>query len=98
MSNDANDRLAAVTQTGYVDVDGVRLAWSRSGRTKPSLLLAHGITDSAESWDRVAHALAQSYDVVRFDARGHGASDRASNYLAETHTHYGRFWVRPTSR
>jgi N-formylmaleamate deformylase len=77
------------TQTGYVDVDGVRLAWRRSGqrnRSAPTLLLAHGITDSAACWDRVVSGLDQSYDVVRYDARGHGASDRATRYLAEQHT------------
>lgn len=42
MSNDGDDQLAAVTQTGFVEVDRVRLAWARSGRSsraRPSQLL-----------------------------------------------------------
>lgn len=76
------------TETGLVDLAGVRLAWTRSGprdRAGPSLLLAHGLTDSAACWDRVATGLARSYDVIRYDARGHGASDRAASYLFELH-------------
>lgn len=76
------------TETGFVDLAGVRLAWTRSGpreRAGPSLLLAHGLTDSAACWDRVAMGLARSYDVIRYDARGHGASDRAASYPFELH-------------
>ena len=68
---------------------GARLAWIRSGRSgrdTPSLLLAHGITDSAACWERVVTPLAAHYDVIRYDARGHGASDRTAHYLAEHHT------------
>lgn len=81
-------RLSESTQTGFVDLDGARLAWTRSGRSGeagPSVLLAHGITDSAACWDRVAEGLALSYDVVCYDARGHGASDRATSYPVELH-------------
>jgi N-formylmaleamate deformylase len=49
--------------------------------------MAHGLTDSAASWDRVAAVLAPSYDVVRYGARGHGASDRAPAYSAELNTY-----------
>lgn len=49
-------------------------------------MLAHGLTDSAACWDRVADVLATYYDVVRYDARGHGASDRASGYSVELQT------------
>ena len=78
-----------VTQTGFVDLDGARLAWTRSGQSvgaRYSVLLAHGITDSAACWDRVAMDFAPFYDVIRYDARGHGASDRASSYPFELHT------------
>lgn len=77
------------SESGVTSVDGMRLAWSRSGptnTTKPSLLLAHGLTDSAATWNRVVEPLNQSYDVIRFDARGHGSSDRSTDYLAEAHT------------
>ena len=81
--------MASTEEVGFVGVDGVRLAWTRTGRPSrdaPSLLLAHGLTDSAECWDPVASVLALSYDVVRYDARGHGASDRATDYSVERNT------------
>ena len=65
------------------------MAWTRngpSGGSAPAVVLAHGLTDSAACWDRVAATLAPSYDVVRYDARGHGASDRASGYSVELNT------------
>ena len=84
-----DERNEPTARTGFVDADGVQLAWSRSGQgepSKPTLLLAHGITDSAACWDRVSSALDPSWDVVRYDARGHGLSSRADRYLVEQHT------------
>jgi pimeloyl-ACP methyl ester carboxylesterase len=52
----------------------------------PTLLLAHGLTDSAACWDPLVAALAPAYEVVCFDARGHGASDRAPDYSVEANT------------
>lgn len=81
--------MASTKQGGFVDLDGVQLAWSRTGRPRnntTTLLLAHGLTDSAECWNRVAAALAPSYDVVCYDARGHGASGRAADYSVERNT------------
>jgi pimeloyl-ACP methyl ester carboxylesterase len=38
-------------------------------------VLAHGITDNGLCWSRLAEVLAQNYEVVMFDARGHGLSE-----------------------
>ena len=64
--------------------DGFSLRWFRSGgaasggaEALPPLLLVHGFTDNALYYTRTAEALAQRWDVVAYDARGHGASDRA---------------------
>lgn len=43
---------------------------------KPALLLAHGITDSGLCWHQLAHDLESDYDLVMFDAYGHGQSSR----------------------
>ena len=40
----------------------------------PLLILIHGISDHAHSWDWTARALAQRFHVVAFDLRGHGDS------------------------
>ncbi|MBC3762403.1 alpha/beta fold hydrolase [Quadrisphaera oryzae] len=78
-----------VVQSGTVDVGGVRLTWHRSGPRRPprpTVVLAHGLCDDAACWGRTARDLAQEHDVVSFDARGHGASDRAADYSLQAHT------------
>jgi pimeloyl-ACP methyl ester carboxylesterase len=62
-------------QTGYVETNGLRLHYSRTGGDKPSVVLAHGVTDAGPCWTPVAEALAPEYDAIMVDARGHGHSD-----------------------
>jgi N-formylmaleamate deformylase len=62
-------------QSGYVETNGLRLHYTRTGGEKPSIVLAHGITDAEPCWTPVAEALATEYDVIMVDARGHGRSD-----------------------
>lgn len=62
-------------QSGYVESNGIRLHYTRTGGTKPPLVLAHGVTDDGLCWTPVADSLATDYDVVMVDARGHGRSD-----------------------
>lgn len=50
------------------------------------MVLAHGLTDAAVCWGDVEHLLAASFDVINYDARGHGSSDRATDYSFEAHT------------
>jgi pimeloyl-ACP methyl ester carboxylesterase len=61
--------------TGNTVVNGVRLHFTRTGGTKPPVVLAHGFSDSGLCWTPVAQALAADYDLVMVDARGHGFSD-----------------------
>ena len=61
--------------SGFVETNGVRLHYLRSGGPKPPILLAHGALDDARCWARVAVALAPNYDVIAVDARGHGRSE-----------------------
>jgi N-formylmaleamate deformylase len=62
-------------QAGYVETNGIRLHYTRTGGAKPAVVLAHGLTDDGLSWTPVAEALAGTYDLVMLDARGHGRSD-----------------------
>ncbi len=56
--------------------DGCRLAYSVAGRAgAPVLVLSHSLGSDAGLWDRQASALEEHYRVVRYDTRGHGASD-----------------------
>ena len=62
----------------YVDNDGLRLHYLDYGSADlPSMLLIHGMRDSALSWDIFARAMSDEYRVLSLDSRGHGDSDRA---------------------
>jgi N-formylmaleamate deformylase len=65
----------AAWESGYAEVGGLRLHYTRTGGALPPLLLAHGVGDDGLCWTTVAAALAPSFDVVMADARGHGRSD-----------------------
>src|SRR5918998_145004 len=67
--------MREVWQTGYVETNGLRLHYTRTGGNKAPLVLAHGVTDAGPCWTPVAEALAAEYDVIMVDARGHGRSD-----------------------
>lgn len=54
---------------------GVKLHYYRTGGDKPALVLVHGITDDGLCWTPVAAALAEKYDVILVDVRGHGKSE-----------------------
>lgn len=63
-------------QSGTVEVNGLRLHYTRSGGEKPPIVLAHGITDNGLCWTRLARMLEHYHDVIMVDARGHGESDK----------------------
>lgn len=62
-------------QSEYVEVDGVKFHYTRTGGDKPTMVLLHGITDLGLCWSAVAEVLEADYDVIMIDARGHGSSD-----------------------
>lgn len=57
--------------------DGAVLRALSQGRGRP-LLLVSGLAGTAAFWDDNAATLARSFQVLRFDQRGIGASDRGS--------------------
>lgn len=63
----------------FVDVGGLRLRclrWGRHGRGR-SILLLHGLSSTARSWELVAPHLAHAgYEAIAHDMRGHGLSDK----------------------
>lgn len=70
-----------------VESNGVMLHYFRTlrpGGDPPTLVLAHGVTDNALCWSSVVEALEADYDIVLYDARGHGLSDApAEDYTWE---------------
>jgi N-formylmaleamate deformylase len=62
-------------RSDFVEANGIRLHYTRTGGDGPPMVLAHGVTDNGLCWSPVAEALAPDYDVIMVDARGHGRSD-----------------------
>ncbi|MBP7688413.1 MAG: alpha/beta hydrolase [Thermoflexales bacterium] len=61
-------------QSSFVQANGIRHHIARSGRGTP-IVLVHGFSDDGLCWASTANRLAETYDVVLVDARGHGRSD-----------------------
>lgn len=61
----------------FVARDGVRLVADRGGSADaPAVILLHGGGQTRHSWSRaVDHLLAAGFQVINYDARGHGESD-----------------------
>lgn len=66
---------------GFVAANGLRfhyLAWGAPAQ--PPLLLLHGFGNEAHIWDVFAPLVAERYQVIALDSRGHGDSDHADEY------------------
>lgn len=64
------------TATGRADVNGASLYYETRGRGD-AVVLIHGFTLDTRMWDDQFEALSKSYEVIRFDQRGHGKSSGA---------------------
>jgi esterase len=63
-----------------VDLGGLSLHYLDWGRDGPPLVMLHGLTGHARTWDHTAAALSEEYRVLALDQRGHGDSDWAPRY------------------
>lgn len=59
---------------GYVNTNGLRIHYYRTGGNKPPVVINHGATDDGLCWTRLALELEADYDVILPDGRGHGRS------------------------
>ena len=62
----------------YLLANGIRIHYWRTGGSKPVLVLAHGSSDDGRCWFNLARELQAGYDIIAYDARGHGLSDPPS--------------------
>lgn len=66
-------------QTEFVIANGLRHHIARSAHGahagRPAIVLAHGFSDDGACWAATADRLAETYEVISVDARGHGRSD-----------------------
>ncbi len=68
---------AAVTDQVMVDSGGVLLATYRWGNPDgPTVLLVHGYPDNHDIWLPLINHLAGDFNVIAYDVRGAGASDK----------------------
>lgn len=66
--------------------DGTNLHVCLEGRRDaPPVLLSHSLGGTLQQWDQLSEALAPHFRIIRYDSRGHGASDVPSGaYHVET--------------
>lgn len=57
------------------EANGVRLHYTRTGGDGPVLVVAHGVFDDGPCRTPLVRELAHEYDVIAYDARGHGRSE-----------------------
>jgi 3-oxoadipate enol-lactonase/4-carboxymuconolactone decarboxylase len=69
----------------FIRRDGVRIWWRSDGDAeRPALLLANSLGTDLALWDPVLPQLAERFRVIRYDMRGHGASEAsAGDYTIE---------------
>lgn len=63
---------------GFVIANGIRIHYWRTGGNKPVMVMAHGSSDNGLCWTNFAKEFTTDYDIILFDARGHGFSDPPS--------------------
>lgn len=59
--------------------DGTSISWSTTGSGE-AVVLVHGITESAASFDPITRRLESTNEVITLDLRGHGESGNAATY------------------
>ena len=66
-----------MVQDEFIELRGLRFHYRDWACSKPDaqdLVLLHGYTGHARSWDALAEAMSADYRVLAFDQRGHGES------------------------
>jgi len=63
------------TRSTYIEANGVSTYVERRGRGWP-VVLVHALGMSLRSWDPVAEFLAQEFEVIAYDYRGHGRTEK----------------------
>jgi pimeloyl-ACP methyl ester carboxylesterase len=73
-----------MAQAGFtsrnVEIGGLKFHYTDWAGAGPPLVMLHGLTGHARTWDHTAAALSERYRVLALDQRGHGDSDWAPQY------------------
>ena len=73
LSQNAKNLNSAISDTGYILVDGGKLFYESAGKGTNIVLLHDGMVNN-KIWDEQFPLLAKTYRVVRYDRRGYGKS------------------------
>jgi 3-oxoadipate enol-lactonase len=65
----------------FVELNGASLRYELRGKGERTLVLVHEMGGSLESWDDVARQFPQSRQVLRYDSRGAGMSQKVRGEL-----------------
>jgi pimeloyl-ACP methyl ester carboxylesterase len=80
--NKSTDKTENVNQsslkTGFINIEKTKLYFEEMGYGIPLLLIHGGLVDR-RMWDEQFEEFSKHYRVIRYDARGHGNSDSASD-------------------
>jgi pimeloyl-ACP methyl ester carboxylesterase len=66
--------------SGTLELGGLNFHYTDWGGVGPPLVMLHGLSGHARTWDHTAAALSDRYRVLALDQRGHGDSDWAPRY------------------
>jgi esterase len=72
--------VAAPPTSRHLEIDGLKLHYLDWGGNGPPLVMLHGLSGHAHTWDHTAASLSGRYHVYALDQRGHGDSEWASRY------------------
>ncbi len=68
----------------FVERDGANIAYEITGSGDVDIVMSHSLASSSVMWEPQMPALSAGHRVIRFDTRGHGASDApAADYTLE---------------
>ncbi len=74
----------AIGQDKFIALNGLRFHYLDYGNADaPPLILLHGLTSTAHSWDKFAGEMRDRFHIVALDQRGHGETEWASDYSIE---------------
>ncbi|TDM00814.1 alpha/beta fold hydrolase [Macrococcus carouselicus] len=68
----------------FKSTDGTTINYEVSGSGEP-LIMIHGINGNMRMFDIVKEQLADKYQIITYDVRGHGQSDRPLNFTIDDH-------------
>jgi esterase len=71
---------AAPPTSRHLELSGLKFHYLDWGGDGPPLVMLHGLTGHAHTWDHTAAALSDRYHVYALDQRGHGDTEWAPRY------------------